>query len=40
VTVKHAANNLLRRSKDKESLQLKRHIAAWDSDFLYDIITH
>jgi predicted transposase YbfD/YdcC len=39
VTIKHAASNLLRQSKGKESLQLKRHIAAWDIDFLYDIIT-
>jgi predicted transposase YbfD/YdcC len=38
VTIKHAASNLLRQSKGKESLQLKRHIAAWDQDALYDII--
>ena len=37
-TIKHAASNLLRTSKGKESLQLKRHIAAWDTDFLYDVI--
>lgn len=38
VTIKHAASNLLRSSKGKESLQLKRHIAAWDTNFLYDVI--
>ena len=37
-TMKHAASNLLRQAKGKESLQLKRHLAAWDTDFLYDII--
>jgi len=37
-TIKHAASNLLRTSKGKESLQLKRHIAAWDADFLYDVV--
>ena len=37
-TIKHAASNLLRTSKGKESLQLKRHIAAWDTDFLYNVI--
>jgi predicted transposase YbfD/YdcC len=39
VTIKHAASNLLRNSPGKESLQLKRHIAAWDTDFLYDILS-
>jgi hypothetical protein len=38
VTIKHAASNLIRHSKGKESLQLKRHIAAWDIEALYDII--
>jgi predicted transposase YbfD/YdcC len=38
VTMKHAASNLLRTSKGKESLQLKRHIAAWDTDALYAFI--
>jgi predicted transposase YbfD/YdcC len=37
-TIKHAASNLLRTSKGKESLQLKRHIAAWDTDFLYNVV--
>jgi len=39
VTIKHAATNLLRLSKGKESLRLKRNIAAWDTDFLYQVIT-
>jgi predicted transposase YbfD/YdcC len=38
-TIKHAASNLLRTSKGNESLQLKRHIAAWDTDFLYDVVS-
>lgn len=38
VTVKHMAINLLRASKGKESMQLKRHLAAWDQEFLYEII--
>ena len=38
-TVKHMASNLLRSSKGKESLRLKRHLAAWDEDFLYQAIT-
>lgn len=37
-TIKHAASNLLRTSKGKESLQLKRHFAAWDTDFLYEVV--
>lgn len=38
VTMKHAASNLLRTSKGKESLQLKRHIAAWGTDALFECI--
>jgi hypothetical protein len=38
VTIKHAASNLLHTSSGKESLQLKRHIAAWDTDALFDFI--
>lgn len=37
-TIKHAASNLLRTSKGKQSLQLKRHLAAWDTDFLHSVI--
>jgi len=38
-TIKHAATNLLRRSTAKASLTLKRHLAAWDEDFLFEILT-
>lgn len=38
-TIKHMASNLLRVSKGKESLRLKRHLAAWDEDVLFDLIT-
>jgi predicted transposase YbfD/YdcC len=38
-TIKHAASNLLRTSEGKQSLQLKRHIAAWDTDFLHKVIS-
>jgi predicted transposase YbfD/YdcC len=38
-TIKHAASNLLRTSEGKQSLQLKRHLAAWDTDFLHKVIS-
>ncbi len=38
-TIKHAASNLLRASPGSESLTLKRHLAAWDEDFLCKIIS-
>ncbi len=37
-SIKHAATNLLRKSPGKESLTLKRQIAAWDEDFLAKIL--
>jgi predicted transposase YbfD/YdcC len=37
--IKHMAINLIRASKGKQSLQLKRHLAAWDQEFLQEIIT-
>ena len=36
-TIKHAASNMLRSVKGKHSLRSKRHIAAWDDDFLAEI---
>jgi len=39
-TIKHAASNLLRTAEGKQSLQLKRHLAAWDTDFLHEVISH
>ena len=37
-TIKHSASNMLRSVKGKHSLRTKRHIAAWDDDFLVEII--
>ena len=37
-TIKHSASNILRSVKGKHSLRTKRHIAAWDDDFLAEII--
>jgi len=37
-TVKHMAHNLLRKGSDKDSLRLKRKLAAWDDDFLASLI--
>ncbi len=38
-TIKHMALNLIRRGKGKLSVNLARHSAAWDDDFLVRIIT-
>jgi predicted transposase YbfD/YdcC len=38
-TVKHMASNLLRRAPGKDSLRVKRKIAAWDDDFLAALVT-
>ena len=38
-TVKHMASNLLRRAPGKDSLRVKRRLAAWDDDFLATLIT-
>lgn len=38
-TIKHMASNILRSSKGKQSMRQKRHAAAWDDDFLFDLIT-
>ena len=38
-TVKHMASNLLRRAPGKDSLRVKRRVAAWDDDFLASLIT-
>jgi predicted transposase YbfD/YdcC len=37
-TVKHAARNLMRRSPAKDSMRLKRKVAAWNDDFLVSLI--
>ena len=33
-TLKHMAHNLIRKAPGKDSLRLKRKVAAWDDDFL------
>ncbi len=46
-TIKHMASNLLRRgkepalslSKGKYSMRASRHVAAWNEDFLYSLLT-
>jgi predicted transposase YbfD/YdcC len=38
-TVKHMASNLLRRAPGKDSLRVKRKLAAWDDDYLAALIT-
>jgi predicted transposase YbfD/YdcC len=37
-TVKHMAHNLLRKARGKDSLRLRRKVAAWDDDFLASLI--
>lgn len=37
-TVKHMASNLLRAAPGKDSLRVKRKVAAWDDDFLASLI--
>lgn len=37
-TIKHVALNLMRRSPTKDSMRLKRKVAAWDDDFLISLI--
>lgn len=38
-TLKHIAHNLIRRAPGKESLRLRRKVAAWDDDFLERLIS-
>lgn len=37
-TLKHMAHNLLRQAPGKDSLRLRRKVAAWDNDFLASLI--
>lgn len=37
-TLKHMAYNLIRRAPGKDSLRLKRKVAAWDDDFLASLL--
>ena len=38
-TVKHMASNLLRRAPGKDSLRVKRKLAAWDDDYIAGLVT-
>jgi predicted transposase YbfD/YdcC len=38
VTMTHMAHNLIRRAPGKDSLRLRRKVAAWDDDFLASLI--
>ena len=37
-TLRHMALNLIRKAPGKDSLRLKRKVAAWDDDFLASLI--
>jgi predicted transposase YbfD/YdcC len=37
-TIKHMAHNLLRTAASKDSMRLRRKVAAWDDDFLANLI--
>ena len=37
-TIKHMALNLLRTAASKDSMRMRRKVAAWDDDFLAAII--
>ena len=37
-TLKHMANNLIRRAPGKDSLRLRRKTAGWDDDFLASLV--
>ncbi len=38
-TIKHMASNLLRQAPGKDSMRVKRKVAAWDDDFLASLVT-
>lgn len=37
-TIKHLAHNLLRKTPIKDSMRLRRQVAAWDDNFLASLI--
>jgi predicted transposase YbfD/YdcC len=37
-TLKHMAHNLIRKAPGKDSLRLKRKVAAWDDEFLVSLV--
>jgi predicted transposase YbfD/YdcC len=38
-TLKHMAHNLIRKAPGKDSLRLRRKVAAWDDEFLVSLVT-
>ena len=38
-TIKHMAHNLIRKAPGKDSLRLRRKVAAWDDAFLASVIS-
>ncbi len=38
-TIKHMAGHFLRAVPGKHSIRVKRHLRAWDQDFLYKAMT-
>ena len=38
ITIKHIALNLIRRANSKDSIRLRRKVAAWDDEFLVSLI--
>ena len=38
-TIKHMAHNLIRKASSKDSLRVRRKVAAWDDEFLASLIT-
>ena len=38
-TIQHMAHNLIRNAPGKDSLQLRRKLAAWDDNFLVSLVT-
>jgi predicted transposase YbfD/YdcC len=37
-TIKHMAHNLIRKASSKDSLRLRRKVAAWDDNFLASLV--
>ena len=37
-TLKHMAHNLFRKTKTRDSLRLRRKVAAWDDEFLASLV--
>jgi hypothetical protein len=38
ITIKHMAHNLIRKACGKDSMRLRRKVAAWDDEFLVSLV--